>query len=196
MRSDGPIASEGTTLYTRTDGAVEVKYSHLDEERGLQYGYLYDVEKGEQIGEPRPLASFLKFDVFQVVDDPEIVAALSEGEEYWQSIEDKRANAVGKALMSVLVKDDQVQALWYEIIGVDGEAHYRVGGEWKDNPEGADIEDAEENFIAPDRMKEVTEIFDRDPQSLLEDLEEFEASEDYLKAVLPDLYTQPYENNS
>ena len=193
MKSDGPLAEEGTTIYTRIGGGVEVRYAYFDEESGMQYGYLYDVEKGEQVGDPMPLPAFTKFDVFEVVDDPDIIAVLSEGEEAWETIEDRRANAVGKALMSVLVKDDKIQALWYEIIGVEGESHYRVNGEWRDNPEGADIEDAEENFIAPEHMKEVIEIFDTNPQDLLSSLENYEASDDYLRVVLPDMYTEAYE---
>lgn len=191
MKTNGPIADKDTTLYVRTDGAVEVRYSHLDEEDGLQYGYLYDVENDEPMGEPMPLAAFTKFDVFDVVDDPDIIAALSEGEEAWESIEDKRIKSIGKALMSVLVKDDQIVGLWYEIIGTD-EANYRVNGAWQPNPGDSDVEDAEENFIAPSKMKEVLDLFDSDPAKLMENLSEYEADDNYLKIVLPDMFHDPY----
>lgn len=194
MKANGPVAKQGTTLYIRIGGGVEVKFSHFDENSGMQYGYLYDVEKGEQLGNPLPLPAFLKFDVFRVVDDREIVAALSEGDESWESIEDRRIKAIGKALMSVLVKDNEVKALWYEIVGVEGETHYRVNGEWRDHPGGADIEDAEENFIAPASMRAVTEIFDSNPQHLLRNLGDYEASDEYLRIVLPDMYNDPSQH--
>lgn len=192
MKSDGPVAKQGTTLYTRIGGGVEIRFSHLDEESGMQYGYLYDVKNDQQMGDPLPLTAFLKFDVFRVVDDQEIVAALSEGEESWEGREDRRVKAIGKALMSVLVKDDEVKALWYEIIGVEGESHYRVNGKWCDHPGGGDIEDAEESFIAPASMRKVTEIFDSNPQDLLGHLGAYEASDEYLRTVLPDMYENPY----
>lgn len=194
MKSDGPVAKQGATLYIRIGGGVEIRFSHFDEESGMQYGYLYDVVKDQQMGDPLPLPSFLKFDVFRVVDDQEIVAALSEGEESWESIEDRRIKAIGKALMSVLVKDNEVKALWYEIVGVEGESYYRVNGEWRDHPGGADIEDAEENFIEPTSMRKVTEIFDSSPQDLLRNLGDYEASDEYLRIALPDMYNDPYQH--
>lgn len=192
MKKDGPVAKQGTTLYVRIGGGVEIKFSHFDEEEEMQYGYLYDVEKNEQLGEPMPLPAFLKFDVFRVVDDEEIVSALAEGEEPWESIEDRRIRAIGKAVMSVLVKDNEVKALWYEIVGVEGESHYRVNREWCRHPGGADIEDAEENFIAPEKMREVVDIYDQNPQQLLRNLGDYEASDEYLRIVLPDMYEDPY----
>ena len=194
MKSDGPIAKQGATLYIRIGGGVEIRFSHFDEESGMQYGYLYDVEKVLQLGDPLPLPAFLKFDVFRVVDDQDIIAALSEGEESWESIEDRRIKAIGKTLMSVLVKDNEVKALWYEIVGVEGESHYRVNGEWRDHPGEADIEDAEENFIAPASMRTVTEIFDSNPQDLLRNLGDYEASDEYLRIALPDMYNDPYQH--
>jgi hypothetical protein len=172
-----PLAAEDEVIALRGEGddAEQLRYTRVDEE-GVHMGYMYSPKEDIKSRE-MPLESMLVHGYWTAPEGSTFVIDSDADEE--------EIGRIGLGVMTALVKEEEIIALHYEIIGTD-ESYYRVDGNWDFFPEdGADLEDSEEYIIEPEMAESFVAEYDKKNSELFGRIAEYEASASFLEKAFP-----------
>jgi hypothetical protein len=172
-----PLAAEDEVVALRGEGkdAEQIRYTRVDEE-GIHYGYMYSPKEDIKSRE-MPLESMLVHGYWTAPEGATFVID--------SDADDEEISRIGLGVATALVKEGEIIALHYEIIGTD-ESYYRVDSAWEFFPEdGAELEDSEEYIIEPEMVESFVAEYDKKDPELFGRIAEYEASTSFLEKAFP-----------